>query len=368
MKFNPIECTSSDIPPQTRVNNETQLGYLVLADISGYTSYLAGTELDHARDVLTELLELIVQKFKPTLEISKLEGDAVFAYIPHTRIPRDELLLELQESTYVAFRDRVEIIRRQTTCQCKACKAIPSLDLKFITHFGEYILQNVSGITELVGSDVNLVHRLLKNRVSEATGWKAYVLFSEAALAQMDLELKELHELVEGYEHLGEITTYSLDLRARYKALVEARRVFISPEEADWSLSRTFSVPPPVVWDWMNDPQKRRLWENYEEIRPLIRPGGRLGAGARNHCAHGKNVILETILDWRPFEYYTNEYPIGVITNHFETLPNGTRVNIHLKLKAPLPRWLKRLLAPLMGRMIGMEGQLDTLVRLIENS
>jgi hypothetical protein len=63
------------------MNNETQRGYLVLADITGYTSYLAGTELEHAQDVLAELLELIVQRFQTTLEIAKLEGDAVFAYI-----------------------------------------------------------------------------------------------------------------------------------------------------------------------------------------------------------------------------------------------------------------------------------------------
>lgn len=219
------------------MDNETQHGYLVLADISGYTSYLVGTELDHARDVLTELLELIVQRFKSTLEFGNLEGDAVFAYIPKARIPRDELLLELQESTYVAFRDRVEGIRRQTTCQCNACKAIPTLDLKFITHFGEYILQNVSGITELVGSDVNLVHRLLKNQVSKVTGWKAYILFTEPALTQMNLELEDLHGLVERYEHLGDIKTYSLDLHARYKEMIETRRVFIPPEQADWALA-----------------------------------------------------------------------------------------------------------------------------------
>jgi len=47
------------------MTDETQHGYLVLADISGYTSYLIGTELTHARDILTELLELIVERFKP---------------------------------------------------------------------------------------------------------------------------------------------------------------------------------------------------------------------------------------------------------------------------------------------------------------
>jgi hypothetical protein len=57
----------------------TSTGYLVLADISGYTHYLAGVELDHAHEVLTELLETIVGSFRALLTISKLEGDAVFA-------------------------------------------------------------------------------------------------------------------------------------------------------------------------------------------------------------------------------------------------------------------------------------------------
>src|ERR1041384_2865898 len=147
------------------MSKETQHGYLLLGDISGYTSYLAGVELDHAHEILSELLELIVEHFKPLFSIVKLEGDAVFAHVPKTKVLRDETMLELLESTYVAFRDRVENIRRRTTCQCNACKAIPTLDLKFILHFGEYILQDVSGITELVGSDVNLAHRLLKNHI-----------------------------------------------------------------------------------------------------------------------------------------------------------------------------------------------------------
>lgn len=348
------------------MNKETQHGYLVLADISGYTSYLAGTELDHARDVLTELLELIVQRFKPSLEIAKLEGDAVFAYLFKNKITRDELLLEVQESTYLAFRDRVEGIRRRTTCQCNACRAIPSLDLKFITHFGEYLLQNVSGITELVGSDVNLVHRLLKNKVSKATGWKAYMLFTEPALAQMGLELENIQEFIEHYEHLGDIKTCSIDLHVRYQELIEARRVVVLPEEADWTLTRTFSAPPEIVWDWMNDPQKRLLWESFDDVRPILRPGGRLGTGASNHCAHGKNVVLETVLDWRPFEYYTNEYPTGTISNHLEAIDVGTRLTVRLKLKVRAPRWLKRLLAQFMEKMTRVDRQFDTLVRLIK--
>ena len=231
------------------MNNETQRGYLVLADISGYTSYLAGAELDHARDVLTELLELIVRHFKPLLNVAKLEGDAVFAYVSKAKIVRDETLLELIEITYLEFRDRVEGIRRRTTCQCNACKLIPSLDLKFITHFGEYLLQHVSGTTELVGSDVNIVHRLLKNQVSEKTGWKAYILFTDAAISQMKVKLENLHEQVESYEHLGEIKTFNMNLHERYNELKHAQTVTVSLEEADFTLIRNVSAPPYLVWD-----------------------------------------------------------------------------------------------------------------------
>jgi hypothetical protein len=51
------------------MNNETQHGYLVLAAISGYTSYLVGVKLTHARDILAELLNLIVEHFKPFLSL-----------------------------------------------------------------------------------------------------------------------------------------------------------------------------------------------------------------------------------------------------------------------------------------------------------
>ncbi len=347
------------------MDNETQQGYLLLADISGYTSYLAGVELTHAHEILSELLELIVEDFKPLLTIVKLEGDAVFAYLPNTRIARDETLLELLESTYLAFRDRVEAIRRRTTCQCNACKAIPTLDLKFMLHVGEYVRQNISGITELVGSDVNLVHRLLKNQVSEATGWKAYALFTESALTQMNVKPENLHEQIESYEHLGAVKTYSLDLHSRYKELTEARRVFIAPDEADEMITRTVSASPVVIWEWMNDVQKRLKWENYTDIRPLFRPGGRTGAGARNHCAHGRNLVVETILDWKPFEYYTTEYPLAIQTQQLTALSGGTQLSVYFKLKMPLPRWLTRLLARLMFKQFKIEEQFNKMAKMI---
>ena len=99
---------------------DTQHGHLLLADITGYTSYVATTELTHSQEILTELLETIIAQFKPLFIISKLEGDAVFAYASETSIPRSEAILELIDATYSAFRSRQEAAHRRTTCTCNA--------------------------------------------------------------------------------------------------------------------------------------------------------------------------------------------------------------------------------------------------------
>ena len=39
----------------------TQQGYLFITDFSGYTSFVAKTELEHSHEILSELLELLEQ-------------------------------------------------------------------------------------------------------------------------------------------------------------------------------------------------------------------------------------------------------------------------------------------------------------------
>ena len=330
----------------------TQHGYLVLADISGYTSYLAGVELEHANGILSDLLETIVTRFKSLLTIVKLEGDAVFAFAPEKKVPRGETLLELLESTYLAFCDRRDAASRRTTCECNACRAIPTLDLKFITHQGDYMLQRIAGITELLGSDVNLVHRLLKNHVAEATGWHAYALFTAQSLAHMGLSAVDLgtHEQIESYESLGQVTTYSLDLRPHYAASLESRRMLISPEEAHFVVTSDMPASPPELWSWLNEAKRRALWEQADSVQAVTRPGGRTGIGARNHCVHGKSLVQEVILDWRPFEYFTVEQDVDglkiTITHQLEALPGGaTRLHTRVRIKMDLPDQQARPLA-----------------------
>jgi hypothetical protein len=201
------------------MERKTQTGYLLLADISGYTSFVARTEIEHAGMALSYLLETIVEKLDDLLTISKLEGDAVFAYIEESKLEDCKILMGLIDQTYLAFRDKALSLHSQATCPCRACQALPTLDLKFILHHGEFVMQQVAGIRDLLGTDVNLIHRLLKNGVSASTGWKGYAVFTDSAIEHMQCSTDKLFKRCETYEHLREVNIYCMDMHARYSEM-----------------------------------------------------------------------------------------------------------------------------------------------------
>ena len=201
------------------MERKTQTGYLVLADISGYTSFVAQTEIEHADMALSFLLETIVENISSLLTICQLEGDAVFAYIEESKLQEAKALLELIDHTYLAFREKALALYSQATCPCKACRALPTLDLKFMLHHGEFLIQQVAGERHLLGTDVNLIHRLAKNHVSESTGWKGYALFTDRVLERMQTDKDSFVQQTESYEHLGDVETYVIDMHVRYEEM-----------------------------------------------------------------------------------------------------------------------------------------------------
>src|SRR5947208_1238480 len=122
-----------------------QEGYLIIADISGYTAFLTGTEMEHAQSIMEELIGLIIDHVTLPLKLVKLEGDTVFCYTPGTISLDGNLIFDMLEGCYFDFSDHLVNMHRSTTCQCSACRAIPTLDLKFIVHYGNYIIQRLAG-------------------------------------------------------------------------------------------------------------------------------------------------------------------------------------------------------------------------------
>lgn len=323
----------------------TQHGYLVLADISGYTSYLAGVELEHAHDIVGELLEFIVAQLQPALTLAQIEGDAVLAYTPDTQLTRGETLLEIIEATYVTFKNHLTSVSRRHTCACAACRNLTALDLKFIVHHGEYLAHQIHDQPELLGlAPLFVRERGWKTAVTDTTGWRGYALFTEASLARLGLPTEGLQTIA-----LDGLKAYGLNLPARYDELMAARHAFIAPTEADVTLTRDFPASPTVLWDWLNAPEKRTRWMAGRAWRAGKRLLGRTGIGAQNHCDHGAGLLIETVQDWRPFDYFTTEYAAFsgrlsmLATFQLESVAAGTtRLHTRIQFPASMPKWLAR--------------------------
>jgi hypothetical protein len=279
----------------------------LIADISGYTSYLAGVELDHAQDIVADLVGTVVTALRPSFRLAKLEGDAAFMYAPAERID-SSILLDAIERCYFGFRRRRRDVRQATACECNACARIPDLNLKFVVHHGQSVHQKMAGRDELMGSDVIVVHRLLKNSVVGQLGLTAYALISQACIDTVSLDPVALGMtgFSETYETIGEVSSWILDLERRWQEEDSRRRVRVTEADAIFSASIPTAAPPQLAWEFTTQPGRRLAWQAGTTEILVDAQRGRRGVGTTNHCMHGKDAVIEEILDWRPYHYLTS--------------------------------------------------------------
>jgi hypothetical protein len=320
--------------------NSVEPSCLLIADISGYTSYLAGVELDHAQDILADLMGTVVTALRPTFRLAKLEGDAAFTVAPADKVD-GSMVMDTLERCYFGFRRRRRDVRQATSCECDACIRIPDLNLKFVVHSGVIARQRMAGMEELVGRDVIVVHRMLKNTVIESTGLEAYVLFSEAATDALALgaEALGMRPHLESYEHIGEVPGWVHDLERRWQEEDDRARVIVHPGAASLvDVPMPTGAPPQVAWEHMTQPGRRVAWSHGVTDVIVDAPGNRRGVGTTNHCMHGKEAIVEEVLDWRPFDYFTVRSVMGtpagpvkfLTTFEFEPTTSGTTVHMRI--------------------------------------
>src|SRR5262249_50381281 len=157
------------------------------ADISGYTKYLSGVELDHSLDILAALIGATSAPLRGAWEIKEIEGDAIYAYAPQGAFDGDALLATV-EASYGGFADERAFIQRSTSCTCRACASVPDLDLKIIAHSTELARHVLAGVEKLVGPGVIVAHRLLKNTVEGRCGVRGYAFFSAETVAACGID------------------------------------------------------------------------------------------------------------------------------------------------------------------------------------
>jgi hypothetical protein len=317
-------------------------GFLVLADLTGYTAYLSRSELEHAPAIAGDLLETIVGRLDPPFRLTKFEGDAAFLFVEDGRADAS-LLLDAIEASYVAFRRRLRSIDQATSCECNSCRLAPRLDLKLFVHHGSFIRSRIAGRDELAGPDVILVHRLLKGSGPAAADANGFVLFTAAAVDALGLEPSGLGltQAEQTIEHLGRVSTFTLDLESRWRAESDVRRLNIRDDDLVVDLAATVDATAAVVWAHLTSPSLRALWEGPLVIEETS-PGGRRGVGTVAQCVTGRLATLEEIVDWQPYDHVGWQVAVPSVgpvaaTADIEAIAGGTRVRLRWEYQGERP-------------------------------
>lgn len=187
---------------------------LMLADIGGYTRFMVEhiKAQEHGQMIVGTLLDTLLAQATDPIEVSKLEGDAVFMFARKDGVAApDWLPRDLGERVGVFFGEfqaARDLMARTAICRCGACANIDKLRLKVIVHSGQAVISEFTGYSELSGVDVILAHRLLKNSVSAGE----YVLLTADGRKDVALPPEaSLEPHAERYDDLGKVEAWVLE-------------------------------------------------------------------------------------------------------------------------------------------------------------
>jgi uncharacterized protein YndB with AHSA1/START domain len=333
----------------------TQNGYLVIADLAGYTEFLNDSKLDHAVDTLRYLFNNILDQIQPPFSISKLEGDAVFAIAPEGSFLQGQTLLESIERIYYGYALAWERLTGNPDCDCNACQLTRKLDLKFVAHYGTFAQQDHGNYVELVGRDVNIVHRLLKNHITEKTNIRSYAFFTKdcAEASSLGEMTKWMIEHAETYKNIGEVSGYVYDLSPVLSQEREKRSIHLNSEEAGLEVVFDVPVSPALAWDYLTEPDFQRRWREDEKMIVQGQEKGRMVIGTV--VTVGLDTFAqsdELVADWQPVDYLTYQCMIPnanntkirhLLTAEMTPIDTGTRIAIRIgtpRAQNPRYNWL----------------------------
>jgi len=187
---------------------------LLIADIGGYTEYMrfhrASLSLAHAEATTARLLKRVVDA-AGDFDLIEIEGDAAFLFRQAGALDGAATVAKTTQAA-VAMHRAFHAERRLVElnlCPCDGCAGTGDLKLKFVAHIGEVATQKIKRRRKLVGIDVILVHRLLKNPVQVPE----YVLLSEDLYRSGDAALPHpVHEITQDLEGVGPVRAYFVEV------------------------------------------------------------------------------------------------------------------------------------------------------------
>jgi len=158
----------------TNTDNSAARPMLIfIPDISGFSKFVADTDIAHSQHIIEELLETLINANELGMQVSEIEGDAVLFYKEGELANFSELLVQI-ETMYAKFHTQLKLYEHTRICQCGACSTANNLKLKFVINYGEVGFNRIKDHVKLFGKDVIVAHRLLKNDIAHIE----YALFT----------------------------------------------------------------------------------------------------------------------------------------------------------------------------------------------
>lgn len=182
-----------------------QPALLFIPDISGFTRFIEQSGSAQAPFLVADLLEILIEANTLELEVNEIQGDAVLFYRLGPPPSARELMQQCRR-IYLDFQNYLLLVEQDTDSELAAALRELVLTLKIVVHYGRVSVARIREYTKLMGRDVIMVHRLLKNTIAGAE----YVLLTEGYIqTQPPAELASAFawtRLLPGsthYEYLG---------------------------------------------------------------------------------------------------------------------------------------------------------------------
>jgi len=234
-------------------------GSILIPDISGFTRFINNTEAIHSAHIIGELLQIIADVFSTHFEISEIEGDAVLLYRLGKPLSWKVLKEKLLDAFY-QFHGHLNVYKRDVICTCGACSTASSLSLKFIIHYGVIGFYNVRQFKKLIGSDIIVAHRLLKNSVN----LQEYILISDRYARHDQTTPSIVDEFLsksESLDETGSITYHYKNIDHWLKGVpVPSERKALTWYDIKPYITFQTNARPTFVLDALTDPGHRVKW------------------------------------------------------------------------------------------------------------
>ena len=193
--------------PAANGTDDTQPALIFIPDISGFTKFVNETGLETSRNLIAELLEIIIEANILDMELAEIQGDAVLFYRLGPPPTVQEVIHQCKQ-IFIDFQNFLKIVARDRGSELGEFLSDSRLTLKVVVHYGRLSVTQIREHIKLMGKNVIIAHRLLKNNING----DEYMLLTEDYLqTQSEEDIKpnfswsRLHKGSTFYEHLGEI-------------------------------------------------------------------------------------------------------------------------------------------------------------------